>query len=215
MMSLTEKYRPQSLDDVIGNTKAVQSVRRQLAMGLPNRAVWISGPSGTGKTTIARIIAGTVADRFCVDEIDAGSLTADKLREWMDSCRLYGWGKGGRAFIVNEAHGLNARIIRTLLVWLEELPAHVVVIFTTTRAGEEKLFEDQIDASPLLSRCFEVTLSNQGLAKPFAARALEIARAEGLDGQPIEKYERLLKDESNNMRGALQKIQAGVMLAEA
>jgi hypothetical protein len=101
-----------------------------------------------------------------------------------------------------------------LLGLLERLPSHVCIIFTTTRDGEEKLFDDQIDASPLLSRCVEVRLTSQGLCKPFAARVKAIAEAEGLDGQPIARYEQLARDCKNNMRRMLMAVESGAMAAE-
>ena len=212
-MPLHEKHRPTTFDAMIGNPKAVAQCRRLAESGIGGRAVWISGPSSTGKTTAARILANGLADRFCIREIDAGALTADTLRDWQSEACQYGWGKGGRAFIVNEAHGLRAPVIRTLLVWIEELPRHVTLIFTTTLAGEEKLFDDQIDASPLLSRCSTVAFTNQGIAAPFAARAREIALAEGLDGQPEAAYLKLARECKGNLRMMLTRIQDGEMIA--
>jgi replication-associated recombination protein RarA len=213
IQSLVEKYRPRSFDEMTGNPKAVALLRRIADQGVGGRAVWISGPSGVGKTTAARILATGIADRFCIIEIDAGSLTADRLREWQDQAELYGWGKGGRAFIVNEAHGLRADIIRRLLVWIERgnLPGHVAVIFTTTRAGEDKLFDEQIDASPLLSRCSVITFSNQGLAQPFAEMARRIALAEQLDGQGEAAYLKLARECKGNARAMIQRIEDGCM----
>jgi len=212
-MNLYEKYRPTTFDDVLGQTKAVQTIQKHLdRWGWGGQAYWISGASGTGKTTLARIIAAQGADEFCIEEYDsADRLDFDALDHIDREYNLYGWGKGGRAYIVNEAHGLRGLTVRRLLGLLERIPKHVVWIFTTTREGEQKLFEDQSDASPLLSRCVEIRLTNQGLCKPFAVRAQEIARAEGLDGQDIGRYEGLVKTEHNNMRAVLQKIAAGCM----
>lgn len=210
--SLAEKYRPASFDDMAGNSKAIAQLRRIGDNGIGGRAVWISGPSSTGKTTAARILANTIADRWAIVEVDAGSLTAEQLREWQNGCYQFGWGKGGKVFILNEAHGLRSDLIRRLLVWLEELPGHVAVIFTTTIDGMDKLFDDQIDASPLLSRCLAVRFSNQGIAEPFAERALQIARAEGLDGQPLSEYVKLIRRCKSNLRMALQEIEAGCMI---
>jgi replication-associated recombination protein RarA len=194
MQPLYEKYRPRTLEEVVGQDRAVAQVRALLARGIGGRAVWLSGPSGSGKTTLARIIARSIADDYMVTELDsADQLTVSELERWAESMYLSGMGKGGRALIVNEAHGLRRDIIRRLLGVLERLPAHVVVIFTTTKDGQEALFDDYDDAGPLLSRCLRVTLTNQGLAKAFAERFQVIAQTEGLDGQPLTAYVKLMQ----------------------
>ena len=110
MQSLFEQYRPSSWDEVVGQDKTIRQIQTVSKRGgIGGRAFWISGQSGTGKTTIARLIANEIADPFSVDEFDAGALTADKLRAIERSQTMYGMGsKSGRAFVVNEAHGLNA-----------------------------------------------------------------------------------------------------------
>ncbi len=213
-MRLYEKYRPTSLGDVLGQDRAVTRLRRMLDTGIGGRAFWISGATGVGKTTIGRIIAKTIADPFFVAEYDsADDFDRAACREMSDAMQYHAIGKGGRAWIINEAHGLKRDIIRRLLGILERLPAHCVVIFTTTREGQDSLFEDQIDAHPLLSRCLKVRLTNQGLADAFAVRAHEIAVAENLDGQPLSAYKRLVQSCKNNMRDVLQAIEFGEMLA--
>jgi len=211
---LYEKYRPHTFDDVIGQDKAVTTIKRILDRERwGGQAFWISGPSGTGKTTLARIIAEMGADDFCVEEYDsADRLTAEEVDKLDREIGMYGWGKGGRAIIINEAHALRGPIIRRLLGLLERIPSHVVWCFTTTAEGLDKLFDDQIDASPLLSRCHEIRLTGQGLCKLFAARAQQIAQAEGLDGKPANYYETLFKENKNNFRRSLMAIADGRMM---
>ena len=188
---LTEKFRPTSWTEVVGQDKALAKCKLLIGRGLGGRAVWLSGQSGTGKTTIARLLAAEIADDDFITEVDAAGLTVAQLTDIEREMHFRAWGKGGRAYLVNEAHALRKPVIRQLLVLLERLPAHVLIVFTTTTEGQEALFEDFDDATPLLSRCVRIDLARRDLAKPFAERARLIAQQEGLDGQPLERYVRL------------------------
>lgn len=210
---LYERLRPRSLDDVIGQPKAVALARRCIERGVGGRAFFVSGMSGGGKTTICRIMAASIADPIGIEEYDsADAFGQAALDQWCETMHFRGFGRGGRALIINEAHGLRAPIVRQLLGVMERLPAHAAVFFTTTRDGEDKLFEDGIEESPLLSRCTVIRLTNQGVAKPAAEYVQRVAQAHNLDGQPREVYERLAKDCKSNIRMMLQRVEDGEML---
>lgn len=211
-MQLHETYRPSTWAEVIGQPKAIAQIEAVRRRGLAGRAYWISGASGTGKSTIALLLANEIAEDWSIEELDASTLTPARVIEIERQSAMRAIGsKPGRAYLVNEAHGLSKAAIRQLLVALERVPGHVVWIFTTTSDAQDKLFEDCLDAHPLLSRCVVIALTRQGLAKPFAERAREIAQREQLDGKPIEQYVALMQKHKNNLRAALQEIEAGGM----
>ena len=212
-MNLYEKHRPKTLDQVIGQPKAVETIARLIQNGAGGRCFWISGISGSGKTTLARIIANSIADDLYVQEFDcADQLSVSALDKLEADMQYRAFGKGGKAIIINEAHGVGKASIRCLLGLLERIPEHIVFIFTTTKQGEDKLFDDQIDANPLLSRCIKIELTNQGLSKAFGEHCRQIATKENLNGRPIESYIRLAAKCHNNCRMMLQEIESGYML---
>jgi replication-associated recombination protein RarA len=213
-MQLFEQYRPTSWKEVCGQDKAIAKLNliRQRD-GLAGRAYWISGQSGTGKTTIGKLIAAEIASEFCTLELDASEVTPAMLKQLERELSTRGLvAPGGRAVLLNEAHAARKDAIRQLLVMLERIPAHVVWVFTTTSDNMDQLFEDNLDAHPLLSRCIELPLSRRGLAEPFAQRVREIAIAEGLDGQPLEAYIKLAKECKNNCRKMLSRVEGGCMV---
>jgi len=210
---LFEKYRPTTWAEVVGQDDTVERVTAlRDRSGLGGRAFWITGASGTGKTTIARLIAAEVADPFCTIEVDAGAVTPEFIRDAERSASMFGMGaKTGRAWIVNEAHGLRGQTIRALEVLLEPIPAHCVWIFTTTKTGEAKLFEGSENPGPLLSRCIRLNLSSD-VEMDFAARLARIARTEkldaGLNGSLRLRCVELIRRHRGNMRAAFQAIDA-------
>ena len=226
-MQLCEQYRPHCWGEVIGQSKALRSIDLLRRRGLTGRAIWISGKSGTGKTTTARLLAEEVCGGpECwlwgdAQEIDAKGLTLADLVGTKDSLGLLaeinhlGIGPNHcRVVIINEADCLLESVLKALRTLLERpiapIPPHVLWIFTTTREGEAELPDS--DFRQLIGRCSKVPLNTQGLARIFAERAREIATIEGLNGKPLPAYVNLLNDCKGSLREALQRIEGGEML---
>ena len=80
-MQLHEQYRPTQWSEVLGQDKIIVKLDRLRKRGLAGRAFWFSGGSGTGKTTLAKLLASEVASELCVEEIDATDLSAARIRD--------------------------------------------------------------------------------------------------------------------------------------
>ena len=91
----------------------------------------------------------------------------------------------------------------------------MVIVFTTTCEGQDALFEDYDDASPLLCRCLRLDLARRDLSRPFAERAKQIAvkPKESTAGIPIERYVKLLQSAGTTSGAMLQAIDAGELLS--
>ena len=146
-------YRPKTFDDVVGQIYVVQTLIGSLGAGNANHAYMFSGPRGTGKTTLARIVAASVnclgsnlACGHCdscvavqngshpdVLEMDAASNRGiNDIRELRERVRyLPVWGKR-KVYILDESHMLTTEASNALLKTLEEPPAHVIFILATT-----------------------------------------------------------------------------------
>lgn len=223
MASLCEKYHPRCWSEIVGQRQVLRRLEiiRERRGTLAGGNYWLSGLSGTGKSTIADLIAAEIAHPACVHEVCGRDLAVDEkapvnVRALRREMSVRGFAPGGRVVIVNEAHTCRKATIEALLDAIDQrtLPGHACWIFTTTLAGHATLFEDYDDAHPLLSRCTKLELTTDGLACAFAARAQQIAQAEGLDGQPIERYHQLAAECQLNLREMLNRIEAGDMLAE-
>ena len=156
MESLYRKYRPQTFEQVVGQTHVVSTLERAVCEGRTSHAYLFCGPRGTGKTTMARILAkalmceqgeGHLPDGTCeecrliaagehpdVYELDAASRTGvDNVREEIINRVDYAPVRGRyKVYIIDEVHMLTPAAFNALLKTLEEPPAHVVFIMCTT-----------------------------------------------------------------------------------
>jgi hypothetical protein len=217
-MTLYEKYRPRTFAEVIGQDSLVASVKLMYERGfLFGSPLLITGDSGTGKTTLARVIAEEYCDiTFGIKEFNASDLSLEELRAEANFFNTCSWSGKPHCIIINEVHNLNSWCKQFLLVWLEKLGEknNTLIIFTSILPGSarretECLFENDRDGKALLSRCIELKIEKQGIAQKFAERAKEIAMREDLDGKPISVYLDRVNYHRGNFRHVLGDIQKG------
>lgn len=216
-MQLCERYRPQKLEDLVGQAKIVKRINLLRERGgLVGRVFWMVGRSGCGKTSAARIIAKEIADPFATYELDSQEWTMDFLRDIERMCQGKPIGGKAWAFICNEAHRLSDRVVSRLQTLVEDrmVQKNATLLFTTTFHGQASLFDNKIDACPFLSRAVicEFEARNDQLMLDYACHIRKIAQAEKCDGKPIGDYLDLVRKHDGNLRSCLGAIEAGCML---
>ena len=133
-MGLYQKHRPSSLDTVVGNNDTVEALEKLLGKKDIPHAFLLCGPTGCGKTTIARILSERVgAAMGDITEVDSADFrgidTIRDLRKQASFVPLHG---DSRVFILDECHQLSKDAQNALLKQLEDTPSHVYFILCTT-----------------------------------------------------------------------------------
>jgi len=194
---LYQKYRPKSLDEVIGNAAVVEALKTQLSGGKPMpRAILLHGPTGCGKTTLARIIATELGAKGAdLREIDVADYRGiDTIREIRRQIRFKPMESPCQVWILDEVHRLTGDAQSALLKTLEDTPEHVYFILCTT--DPQKLLPT------IRGRCaqYEVQLLTEKQMKKLLKR---VVKAEG-EILSDEVYDQIISEAQGHPRNALQ-----------
>ncbi len=214
---LARRYRPKNFKEVVGQFHVVKTLTNALKQGKLSHALLFSGIKGTGKTTVARIVAKALNCKNlqnqyepcneclnCIEinkgihvdviEIDAASNRGiDQIRDLIENIK-YSPAKGkAKVYIIDEAHMLTKEASNALLKSLEEPPSHVYFILATTEPN--KLLPT------ILSRCQRYEFKRLDTAL-IARYLLEICQKENYEIE-ISALEVLAKEAQGSIRDAL------------
>jgi len=200
-LALYRKLRPSEFSEVLGQEHIVAALKGALAQGSIAHAYLFSGSRGTGKTSVARILAKELGTgKTDLFEIDAASNTGvDDVRALTESVSTLPFESKYKVYILDEAHMLSKSAWNALLKTLEEPPSYVVFILCTT----------EIEKVPptIVSRCqaFTFRRPSHGVIKIAIEKA---AKTEGfsLETESADLVALLADGSFRDAYGILQKV---------
>lgn len=215
---LTAKYKPMQVTEFIGLEKPKKIIGKWLANPQSQSFLFV-GDSGTGKTAMAEAIARALG---CLPhetiQIKAGKCDLKTVDEIWAACMYLPWGPW-RVYIVNEADRMTDGAQIAFLDFLDAIPTRTVIIFTangTVKDGKVEFEYGQLEPR-FLSRCAPVLFSNYGLNGDGSAFLASVWEKE-TEGRKLQTlfapdFPRILKNQRNNLRGALQEIERELLEA--
>lgn len=200
-IALYRKYRPQNFAEVLGQDHIVAVLKEAAKNGSISHAYLFSGSRGTGKTSVARILAREIGcSPEDIYEIDAASnRRIEDVREIREAVHVLPMNSPYKVYIVDEVHMMTKEAFNALLKTLEEPPKHVIFILATTEV--EKLPET------VVSRCQSFSFKKPS-HKMLKEMSVQIAKKEGKTLEPAAaELIGVLSDGSfRDMHGILEKI---------
>lgn len=201
--TLYRTYRPADWDEVRGQGQVTDVLQKAIKNKKLAHAYLFCGPRGTGKTTVARILARSVGvtDKDLY-EIDAASNTGvDNIRELREAVNVLPFESPYRFYIIDEAHMLSKSAWNAFLKTLEEPPSHVMFVMATTE-------RDKVPET-IQSRC-EVYTFKQPTREMLADAVGDVAKKEGyaLERAAAELIALLAEGSFRDALSILQKVLA-------
>ncbi len=204
-MSYAVQYRPLTLDDMIGQDAAVLQLKGMFSRGALASSFLLTGPTGSGKTTLARIIARMANDEApdCTRLTDVVEINGAEARGIDDVRQLikaskFAPKKNYRVYILDEIHQWTPQAKQAFLKILEEPPSKTIFILCTNEP--EKL------PNTIVGRCQQVRLSRVSL-KNCCLLMRKVAKKESLE-LPAEVLKQIAHLTRGHPRDALQALEA-------